>query len=299
MPANEVQAIIGSLTFNDFSGSTFYLIRNTSELLSTLSTRQTKTGKQGEHGIYDSLSFYEERLLPFDGEIVASSQSNRKTMERALQSELALSAVQDFSGDDGYVLVKFTDEDGTLLQCYAKILDPPKFDVLDNTDPTRRGFTFVMLAKDPILYSQTLDSETGIETYEGTNFMVVEGSAPTVPFQLYEMTALSATCENSGTIGAPPVITVSGPTTGPYVTNTTTGLKLDLDGLTLANGESVIIDVSAKTILKNDGTDLSGYLTGDSEWWVLAPGTNELTLLDDTPSIIEAGLQVQWRDSYI
>lgn len=299
MPAAELQIIIGGITFNDFSSSNFYLARNTAELLSTLSTRQTKTEKQGEHGVHDSLSFYNERMLPFDGEIHATSQTQRKTMENALKAALGLPTIQSYAGDDGYILVQFTDEDGQAMQCYAKVLDPPRFEVIDNTDPARRRFSFVMMAADPILYSQTLEEEEGDETVQGTNFMVVQGESPTVPFQLYQQTAVSATCTNGGTFGAPPIITIDGPTTGPRVTNVTTGLVLDLDGLTLAEGESVVIDVGAKTILKNDGTDLSGYLTAESDWWVLEPGDNELTLLDDTPAALEADMTIQWRDSWI
>jgi phage-related protein len=295
--ANDIQVTIGSITFNDTSSDDFYLIVNTPELLSSLSTRQTKTSKQGEHGVHDSLSFYDERMLPFEGEIHAADQAARKTMENALKSTLALPAFQDYAGDDGYMLVEITDEDGNEMQCYAKIVDPPRFSVIDNTDPGRRRFTFVLMAKDPILYGVTLNEEEGDEQVDGTSFEVVEGESPEVPFELYQVATPSVMCDNEGTIGAPPVITVTGPTDGPIIRNQTTGLTIDLDGLELLAGESVTIDVAAKTVEKNDGTDLSPYFTGD--WWVLAPGENSIALLDDTGDALDATLTVQWRNPWI
>jgi hypothetical protein len=296
-----------SITFNDFSsGVPSYLLHNTPEILSTLSTRQTKSPRQGAHGVVDSLTFYDDRPLPIDGEIIGTSQADRKTKEEALKQCLALATFQSFSGNDGYLLVKFTDEDGSLKQCYAKIVTPPKFEVIDNTNPMRRSFSFVMMAKDPNLYSQTLQSGSGVETFQGTNFRVVQGSLPTVPFQLYQYTVPSVTCVNGGTKDAPPVITITGPTSSPVVKNTTSGLFMDLSasgGLTLLAGEKVVIDVSAYSIMKTDVggvvTNVSGYLTAASNWISLIAGSNAITLLDSSPTTIAATLTVQWRNTYI
>jgi hypothetical protein len=302
-------SIIGNVTItcNDFSsGAPGYLLHNTPELLSTLTTRQTKAAKQGAHGIVDSLTFYDDRPLPFDGEIIGTSQGDRKSKEEALKQCLALATFQSFAGNDGYFLVQFTDEDATLKQCYAKVVSPPKFGLIDNTDPTRRTFEFVMMAKDPNIYSQTLQSGSGTETYQGTNFQVVQGSAPTVPFQLYQYTAPSLTCVNGGTKDAPPVITINGPTTSPVVKNTTTGIFMDLSasgGLTLLAGEKVVIDVSAYSIMKTDVggvvTNASGYLTAASNWISLIAGSNAFTLLDSSPTTIAATITIQWRNTYI
>jgi len=303
MPANEVKVSITgptTVTFNDYtSGTPAYVLRNTPRLLSAVSLRRTSSPRQAEHGVFDSLSFYGERILAFDGEIIGSSQADRFTKEQALRSCLSLRGLQAHDGDDGYRLVQLTDEDGTLKQLYAKVLEPPMTDVIDNSDPSRRAFAFVMVAKDPRIYGQTLHSETGEETFQGTSFQVVEGESPKIPFQLYEITLPTATCENAGTFDTPPVITITGPTTSPKVTNVTTGKYIQLTGLPLADGESVIIDVAAGTIELDDGTDASAYFAAGSSWFVLVPGENEITLLDATPSVVEAGLEVEWRDSWL
>ncbi len=237
--ANEVLVTIGSIDFNDFATDSFYLLTSTPELLSTLSTRQTKSSKQGEHGVHDSLSFYNERILPFEGEIHSASQSECADMVRALRAALALGTFQSYSDNDGYKLVEFTDEDGLGWQCYAKIVEPPTFRVIDNADPSRRSFSFLMLCKDPILYSQTLQEETGDETVLGTNFIVSEDEENfEVPFELYADTAPSVTCTNNGTVGSPPIITINGPTEDPKVWNITTDMFLELDGLSGSLGRN-------------------------------------------------------------
>lgn len=299
--ATEIKVTINgpvTLTLNDHSsGAPDYLLTNTPKLLEPPEPDQTSVQRQGEHGVRTGLSRYGPRTLAFEGEILGDSQADRKAKEDDLKRCLSLRALQSFAGEDGYALVGIEDEDGSLKQCYAKIASKLSIDVIED-DPARRGFSFVMLTSDSFLYSQTLRSAAGEETYQGTNFMVAQGVSPKVPFQLYQTTEVSATCENAGTADAPPVVTVTGPTTSPKVTNVTTGQFIVLTGLALADGETVAIDAGRRTILKNDSTDLSAYWGSGSAWWVLAVGENEITLLDATGDALTATCLIQWRDTY-
>jgi hypothetical protein len=297
--ANDVLVTIGTVDFNDFSSDAFYLLTATPELLSSLSTRQTKSAKQGEHGVHDSLSFYNDRLLPFEGEIHATSQEECEEMKRALKAAVAMSTFQNYAGDDGYKLVLITDEDGLEWQCYAKIVEPPVFRVIDNADPTRRSFSFLMSCKDPVLYSQTLEEATGDETVEGTNFFVSEDEDTfQVPFELYQYTTPSLTVTNNGSVGATPLITINGPTEGPTVKNLTSDMFIHLEGLSVLLGETVVIDTLAKTIEK-DGVDVSAYMTVDSEWWVLEPGANDIALIDEDGGEVDGVVTLQHRATLI
>lgn len=298
--------IVGGTTvvFNDYSGGTpTYVLRNTDKLLEPPSPRQTKTDKQASHGVSDSLSFYDERILTFDGEIDGSSQSDRKTKEEALKQCLALPLLESYASADGYYLIQITDEDGALKQCYAKIVSGPSMAILDDADPSRRGFAFVMMAKDPFLYGQTLNTQSGNETSQGTNFTVIQGTSPKIPFTLYDATPTSITCTNSGPLAAPTLIIIYGPTTSPEVLNQTTGVFMTLTGLTLASGERVEMDFNAKSITKYDAsetaTNASGYLSADSNWISLAPGANVITLLDSNPDVLSATISVKWRNTYL
>lgn len=293
---------IGSLVLGKYTKpGECYKVDNFPEILSTVEVRTSQQPRQGEHGVYQSPSLYGARTLPFSGEIVAPDQATRLSMENTMIQELRLAALQGFAdGTDGQLLVKFELEDGSLVQCYARVIQAPQFGYREGYGGRHRvrTFSFALLAKDPNVYSQTLQSASGGETYAGTNFTIVQGSTFKLPFQLYQDTPASATCVNAGNHDAPPVITVAGPTTDPKVTNATTGKYVLLTGLTLAAGQSVVIDANKRTILRNDGTDLSGYWGSGSSWWVLTPGSNAITLLDGTPSAIQATCTIQWRDTY-
>ncbi len=302
--AAEITVSIGSIAFNDYTpGSAVpdssYLLRKTPDIINNIRTRVGTTPKQSEHGVFDSLSFYSERTMPFEGIIVAPSQLQRVAMETALKQQLSLSSFQDYAGDDGYKLVTLTLEDATEVQIYAKIIDPPRFDVVDSADPKMREFSFVMMARDPIFYGTELKEASGTEGTAGTNFTVRTNDSPTIPFKIFLQTSLAFTCDNAGTMQSPPIITISGPTDSPQVTNRTTGVFMLLDGLTLVDGESVTIDVLGKTILKDNGDDLSGYLSATSDWIYLDPGDNEMSATDATASELELTITMQWRDAYI
>jgi len=311
MPANEIQITIGSIQFNQSLSydSNFYLLKNTPEILSTLSTRKTDMEKQSEHGVEDSLSFYDARMLPFEGTIYGSTQAARKTMEEALKQAVALPISQSYGGSDGYVLVLITDEDGTEKQIYAKVLEPPKFGLVDDAMPELRSFEFVLYAKDPVIYGQSLTTETGPESYLTTTFTIQDGALPTVQDgdlpTIQESTGSILTVSNGGTIGSPPTITISGPTTDPVVSNLTTGKSMDFSkggGVSLGAGDTLTVNVSARTIVKTSGgtdTDVSGALTDASDWIFIEPGDNEFTLFDDSPGDLSGQMQIDVRPAWI
>jgi len=310
--ALEIEVTIGNVLLNQnlSPAADFYVLRDTAELLSTLSTRKSDKDKQGGHGTEDSLSQYEARILPFKGEIHASSQSTRITMEKSLKRAVGLQVAQDFDGDDGYKLILITDEDGIAKQLYAKVLDPPEFELIETAMPECREFSFVMYAKDPTLYAQTLSSGSGPESYLTTTFKVQDGALPTIKDgalpTAQDAIATSMSITNNGTFGTAPVIIISGPTTDPVLENITTGRKMDFSsggGITLAADETLTINVASQTITKKDTqgdeTDASGTLTTDSNWIFVEPGNNIFTLFDATPDDLSGQLSIQWRDAWI
>lgn len=305
----EIEVTIGALHLNQSleAGSDFFLLKETPALLSTLSTRRSDRDKQGGHGTEDSLSQYGARTLPFKGEIHASSQQARKSMEKQLLQTVGLSALQDFAGDDGYRLLLFKDEDGIDKQIYAKIVDPPEFELLDTAMPESRKFSFVMYAKDPALYGQSLSEKNGPESFLRTSLTVQEGSLPEfregISPTIREAYSASVTAENLGTFGTPPVLTVSGPAENPRIENVTTGKVMEFSDLTLLEGELLLINCSNQSATKIDAfgeeTDVTGSLTLSSDWLSLEPGSNVLTLRDETPDVLLGQLFVQWRDAWM
>ncbi len=295
-----------TITFNDYTGGVpAYLLSNTAALLSGLTTRVSVSPRQSMHGADFGPSQEDERTLKFEGYILADDQNDCKDKERMLNRCLALPLFQNVGGDDGSALVEFTDVDGTEFRCYARVLTYPEFGIVDNVDPSMRSFAFVMIASDPLLYGNTLETETGSETVVGTNFSIIQGQSPTFPFTLIAQTVHSLVASNAGATESPPLIIIYGPTENPVVTNQTTGKKMALTrsgGLALLDGERVELNAIGLSITKIDASDVesdaSGYLSTDSDWITLVPGNNTMTLIDDSEDVIAAELEVNWRPTY-
>lgn len=89
----------------------------------------------------------------------------------------------------------------------------------------------------------------------------------------------STAVENVGDEDAYPVWTVTGPGYGLTLTNQTTGRSIALSTV-LAAGQTVTIDTRPffQSVISGDGTNLFGDLLTDPAMWVLAPGTNLITV---------------------
>lgn len=311
MPATEIAVTIGSVSFNtSFApGASCYILTNTEEILSALRTRRTDTPKQGEHGSEDSLSFFEPRAMLFRGEIHATSQSQRVTMQQELDEAVSLSRRQSFADDDGYKLVEITDEDGIAKQIYAKIDQMPRYSLVDSGMPESRIFEFVMFAADPAIYAQSLTSITAPESYNSTTFTFQDGDLPTFDdddlptIQDVQGQVLQVT--NSGNYGSPPLIVIDGPTTNPVVENETTGKQLAFTrngGVSLTSGETLTINCEAQTAVKESAgveTSVKSKLSLASEWFDIIPGVNDITLFDSTPDDISSQMEISFRSAWI
>lgn len=93
---------------------------------------------------------------------------------------------------------------------------------------------------------------------------------------------VSQTIENEGNYPAFPVITIIGPIEDAVLTNTTTGETLDFTGVTIATGDTRVINCryGYKTVKDLAGTNKIGDLTSSSDLatFRLEPGNNAFTL---------------------
>ncbi|QDT46160.1 Phage tail protein [Symmachiella dynata] len=294
------------------SRSGFYLWMNPSDSLSEANIEGTETKKQAGHGVETGVSTYGPRTVPIDIEMVAASHSALVTMETNIRKILALPAAPDYS-DDGFLLYQLDDEDGTSKQFYARIIgSTPSFDMIADPSQRRRRLTFTVLADDPVLYSQTLTSGSGPESFVTTEFALKDGDLPALkdgdlPL-LKDTTGSVMTVTNNGTIGVVPEIIITGPSTNPVVTNVTTGKKLAFTrggGVSLVSGEYITVSVANKTAVKTDSggseSNVAANLSLDSNLttFVIVLGDNNFTLFDDTSDALDGQLQVKFRDGFI
>lgn len=131
----------------------------------------------------------------------------------------------------------------------------------------------VFRAVDPFWYDQT-DTITQYSTGTAATFF------PFFPMQLSSSTIFGdVTVNNTGDVDAWPVWLVTGPGSGLVLRNDTTGMLIDLP-ITLAGGESVTIDTTpgAKSVTKNDGTNMFASMTALSSLWPLIIGNNAVRI---------------------
>jgi hypothetical protein len=148
-------------------------------------------------------------------------------------------------------------------------------------------------ATDPRLYDNT-ESE-GLSSLPsaggGLNF---DAAFPIVFGALSTGGTINAT--NAGTFPTSPTFRIDGPVTNPRIENVTTGQTLSFTG-SLAEGEFLLIDTEARTVLLGGTASRYSWIDADAEWWDLPPGTSEVTFRASTTT--EASLTMTWRSAWV
>ena len=129
----------------------------------------------------------------------------------------------------------------------------------------------------------------------------VVGTFPiTFPYQFASFGS-NSTIPYSGNWDAFPTITLNGPLTSPLVRNLTTGEKIALN-TSIASGRTVtvVLDYGNKSITLDDGTNLIGFASADSDIgsFHLQPGDNNMQIFATGTSGISA-VVLRWFDRVI
>ena len=105
---------------------------------------------------------------------------------------------------------------------------------------------------------------------------------------------------NAGDVATWPIFTITGPVTGPVITNSTTGQKLQFSpSFTVGAGQTLVIDTDQRAVTL-DGVSRSGELV-TREWFPLPParsGSTTITFSGSGAYSPSAGLVAKWRDAY-
>lgn len=103
------------------------------------------------------------------------------------------------------------------------------------------------------------------------------------------------TAVNDGNVPVWPVLTLTGPMTGPIIVNTTTGQSLIFDPtFSLAASEQLIIDTDLRSVNLASGQSRRSALFS-ADWFPLNPGSTQLTLNSVGTYDPSASLAVGWR----
>jgi hypothetical protein len=107
-----------------------------------------------------------------------------------------------------------------------------------------------------------------------------------------------ATAANGGDYNYAPTMRVVGPFTQAIVTRASDGATFTLNA-TLTSGQYASIDMDARTILRDDGTNLRRYLAAGSTWLTVPAGGDTFTLTPSGAHATETHLEIDSRDAWL
>lgn len=228
--------------------------------------RLTSYDKPGEDGGNVSASFYGSRAITIEGLVYGNGQpAVHEAGRKALNAKCAVNR-----DAFGYPILK---------HCVVTTLAGAVFffdaEVHKLANPMGRGtssrFLISLVAPDHRLYLPTLQTTGLITRPSGGGFLM----AVLLPFLSGASTGGSATATNSGGSTSMPIIYLRDQLTSPYLINNTTGKTMSL-GATFIDGQTVVINMAAKTIMLGGTTSYLSTKSVGSDWWGLVPSANAL-----------------------
>jgi hypothetical protein len=129
-----------------------------------------------------------------------------------------------------------------------------------------------LVATDPRIYSATQSTATtGLATSSGG--MMFPATFP-LSFGSVGSGGI-VTVTNAGQFATDAIFTINGPVVNPIIENVTAGAMLTL-GITLASGDSLVLNTANKSIVLNGTASRTSTLLVGSAWFSLAPGATQL-----------------------
>ncbi len=158
-----------------------------------------------------------------------------------------------------------------------------------------KEFQLALVAKDPRLYTQAL------ATAEADAVVALGAAFPwvfPVNFGGGSGAFAAVTIDNVGNYKTPAQFTIHGHVADPRLVLASTGETLYLDGITVQTGETVVVDMAARTVVRSDGTSLYSHVRRPgSTWWEVPPGSQTVQLLG-LGSGTGVSLDAAWRSAW-
>ncbi|MEV5849822.1 phage tail protein [Streptomyces sp. NPDC051985] len=244
--------------------------------------RLTLTDRPERNGAFDAPSYRGPRVITLEGTAIAPDRAVREAAKDRLAAVLA-----DGSGLVPLVVTEPHRVRRALVRLSAetKIVDR-KAGVLE--------FSLTMTAPDPLRYSYGLNVRTCPlpSSSGGVSFPL------TFPLDFGSGSSGGRLLlENAGTAPTWPVWRIGGPCVQPVITDTATGEELAFD-LTLQDGEFLLVDTDARSVLLQGTASRRAALRPGSDWFPLRPGQNPV-LFRARDFASAARLTAEWRDAWI
>lgn len=242
--------------------------------------------KARRHGIINRTKFYNARPLQLKGVVAGITPADFAAKMDALMAILALGTQHT---------CYFTRSGAQPEQCTVTV--STEVTVQNNNPVLVQEWGATLLADDPRMYSQTLNSLTYDPTTNPSSGMTWPMVFPTA-WGGSGINDLSIS--NAGQFPTPPIFTMTGPAVNPIVDNDTTGQHIYTTGLTMTSTDVLVIDVGQRLVTLNGNNRPDLIDQSQTYWFELGAGVTLIRMRAASGMITgQTSLQVQWRNARI
>jgi len=266
---------------------------------------RSQTGRFVERGLDPGCTLTISSTVADDGEYVIDDVRNDYTLQ------LASAMVNAETGAHWNYMRRWGKRD-----LYCLLEEGPRFDEGPGPNPlTPQGFREALrfVSNDPLWYGQEQSEIWATDLLGALIFDTDRTSSVRAWFgktrgQGYWFFGVDAAVSESievvywGTVGAKPVVTITGPATNPIIANNTTGARIEMD-YSAAAGETITIDTLAQTVTNNFSENLQPFTTGDLATFEIVPhpqapdGANVMHV-SFTEGAVASAVTMAWRARY-
>jgi Phage tail protein len=219
--------------------------------------------RSADHGGWPSAAYYGPRLMTLSVEAKAPTQALRDQAAEQLVQAVPVSDLATFTYNEPVPKLAYVRQNGSANITMDK---PTLVDVV---------FSIPLVAPDPRKYATVPFAGTATLPAPVINPLTLPVTLPAgFPGSVPAIDS-AVTCVNAGTFETRPVITVTGPITGPQVVNAATGQTVTFTGLSLAATDQLVLYTDSRQSFLNGafyGADTN------SAWWTLNQGTTQVYL---------------------
>lgn len=253
--------------------------------------RRERFARARRHGSVDRTQFYEGRIFELAGGMYADSDQALWGLLDSLKEEVALA-------ENALALLRWhrqglSDDE----QSEVKVEGELEYEFAAGEPLGLLKWALTLFAPDPRIYGATLKAGSYDPTTAGTGF----GLAFPLAFALTfpgEGSATHLSVENQGRYPTPPVLTATGPVTNPIFENDTTGEFITTQELALLAGQTLEIDVAARSVILDGMAERPDFIDASATtWWELVKGVNLLRLNGQAMVGGQTQLAVSFRDA--
>ncbi|MFM9793297.1 phage distal tail protein [Streptomyces turgidiscabies] len=250
--------------------------------------RSSRGNRSGQSGSYFGAQLFDARHITINGRVFSEDVTTSLQKRRDIQAALPLFPAQ--------IELRMIDDDGRAYIMFCQVMD---FKMPIKRQRFQHAFKIELEAPDPVIYDDTAGTELSATIQKAVaGGMLFSASTPTFGVSTHFTAGMpNTTVDNTSDITIYPVITITGQTTNPAITNLATGEKFYMTSYSVDSSAVTVIDMMNHTTTLN-GSNVLGNVPIDSDWVGLVPGLNEFLFESDSSTDASSAV-LTWRPGFM